>query len=60
MISRFPGYAGEDKNEAHKKEDEQGDETASVRLISLSGLALLPIVDLIRFAKGHDLFFSIN
>lgn len=60
MISRFPGYASEDKNDAHKKEDKQGDEAASVRLISLNGFTLLSIVDLIRFAKRHDVSFSIN
>lgn len=61
VTSRFPGYASENKNKAHKKEDEQGGETISVRLITLSGLAFFPIVDLIRFfVKGHGLFLSIN
>lgn len=56
----LPGYTGEDKDEAHEEDDEQGDEAASIRLISLSDLALLPIVNLVCFTKWHGFFNTIN
>lgn len=60
LILHFPGYAGKDKDKTHEEEDEQGDEAASIRLIPLNSLALLPIVNLIRFAKRHGFFSSVN
>lgn len=60
LVLHFPRYAGEDKNKAHEEEDEQGDETTFIGLIPLGSLALLPIVNLIRFAKRHGFFSSVN
>lgn len=56
LVLHFPRYTGENKDETHEEKDEQGDEATSEGLIPLSGLALLVIINLIRFTKRHDFF----